>query len=354
MKGGTCVLTVDDYLRLLPKAELHCHFVSTMPATLLVELAAAHGVELPTTDPDRLFQFSDLADFLVAFRAAHASARDPGDFERIAYEGVRIGVERGNLQYREYFVNPQYFAGYGLSYRQVMDPIVVGLRAAEVDYGVGFRLIAAINRRDGGAAARELVDVVVNNPIPEVVGIGMDDLTVQGLEDPRQFTDAYALARRHGLRTCAHVGETPQATLDDVRFVLDELAVDRIDHGYRIVDDPALVARALDLGKFFTVTPVSTTICSGWALDPSHRIAAMIRAGLRVTVATDDAMFFRTDIGREYREGLTSIGFGIPVAARIARDGVEAAWCDDDERAAMRASFAGQIAVLDAAYAEKE
>jgi adenosine deaminase len=342
---------LDDYLRLLPKVELHCHFVSTMPATLLVELAAAHGVELPTTDPEQLFQYSDLTDFLVAFRAAHASARGPGDFERIAHEGVRIAVERGNLQYREYFVNPQYFSAQGLSYRQVMDPIVSGLRAAKADYGVGFRLITAINRRDGGAAALELVEQVVADPIPEVVGIGMDDLTIDGLEAPRQFADAYALARRHGLRTCAHVGETPSAALDDVRFVLDDLAVDRIDHGYRIVDDPGLVARARDLGRFFTVTPVSTTICSGWLLDPSHPIAAMIRTGLRVTIATDDAMFFRTDIGREFREGLTALGFGKDVAARIALDGVEAAWCDDDERAAMRASFAGQIAALDAAFA---
>jgi adenosine deaminase len=346
------VLTVDDYLRLLPKVELHCHFVSTMPATLLVELAGAHGVELPTTDPEQLFRYTDLGDFLVAFRAAHASARSPGDFERIAYEGVRIAVERGNLQYREYFVNPQYFAAHGLPYRRVMEPIAAGLRAAKADYGVGFRLITAINRRDGGAAAVELVEQVLANPIPEVVGIGMDDLTVDGLEDPRRFADAYALARRHGLRTCAHVGETPRANLDDVRFVLDDLAVDRIDHGYRIVDDPALVARALDLGKFFTVTPVSTTICSGWVLNPSHRIAAMIRAGLRVSIATDDAMFFRTDIGREYREGLTALGFGTDVAVRIALDGVEAAWCDDDERAAVRASFAGQIAALDAASAE--
>lgn len=346
------MLTVDDYLRLLPKVELHCHFVSTMPATLLVELATAHGVELPTTDPDELFRYSDLTDFLVAFRAAHASARSPGDFERIAYEGVRIAVERGNLQYREYFVNPQYFAAHGLSYRQVMEPIASGLRAAKTDYGVGFRLIAAINRRDGGAAALELVEQVVADPMPDVVGIGMDDLTVDGLEDPRQFADAYVLARRHGLRTCAHVGETPSATLDDVRFVLDDLDVDRIDHGYRIVDDSRLVARARDLGRFFTVTPVSTTICSGWVLDPNHRIAAMIRAGLRVTIATDDAMFFRTDIGREYREGLTALGFGPEVAARIALDGVAAAWCDDDERTAMHASFAGQIAALDAALAE--
>ncbi len=343
------MITEDDYLRLLPKTELHCHFVSTMPATLLVGLAAKHGVELPTTDPERLFRYDDLTDFLVAFRAAHASTRDPSDFEQIAYQGVQIGVGRGNLKYREYFVNPQYFAAHGLSYRQVLEPIISGLRAAEADYGVGFRLIPAINRRDGGAAAVELVEQVIANPIDEVVGIGMDDLTLDGREDPRQFAAACALARRHGLRTCAHVGETPGASMDDVRFVLEELAVDRIDHGYRIVDDPVLVARALELGTFFTVTPVSTTICSGWELNSGHRIAAMIRAGLRVTIATDDAMFFRTDIGREYREALPALGFGTGAAARIARAGVEAAWCDDAQRAALRGSFAGEITALDAA-----
>lgn len=347
------MVSLDDYLRLLPKVELHCHFISTMPATLLVDLAAAHDVALPTDDPDELFDYTDLEDFLVAFRAAHEATRRPEDFERIAYEGVRIGVESGNPRYREYFVNPQYFVPYGLDYRQVMEPIVSGLRAAQADLGVGFRVIAAVNRRDGGAAAVELVEQVIAQPIPEVVGVGMDDLTVDGLEAPRRFAEAYALARRHGLHTCAHVGETPRADPDDIRVALDELSVDRIDHGYRIVDDPALVARALDLGRFFTITPVSTTICSGWTLDPDHRIAAMIRAGLRVTIATDDAMFFRTDIGREYREGLTALGFGADVAARIALDGVDAAWCDDDERAALRAAFAGQIAALDAALDER-
>lgn len=81
-----------------------------------------------------------------------------------------------------------------------------GLRAAKTDYGVGFRVIPAINRRDGGTAARELVELVVANPMPEVVGIGMDDLTIEGLEDPRQFADAYALARRHGLRNLSTCG----------------------------------------------------------------------------------------------------------------------------------------------------
>jgi adenosine deaminase len=348
------VISPDDYLRLLPKTELHCHFVSTMPAETLIELAGKYEVALPTTDPDTLFDYDDLADFLVAFRAGHDVVRAPADFERVAYDGVRIGVETGNLRYREYFINPQYFAapsrGDGrLSYRQVMEPIISGLRAARDDLGVGFRVIAAINRHDGGAAAIDMVREVIANPLPEVVGIGMDDLTPEGLEDPAQFAEAYALARSAGLLTCAHVGETPQSGPENIRIALDELHVDRIDHGYRIVDDPALTAQALDAGVAFTCTPVSTTICSGWSLDPAHRIAAMVAAGLRVTFSSDDAMFFRTDIGREYREALPALGLSLQDAKTIALNGVDAAWCDEDEKRALRSSFAGAMAVLDSA-----
>jgi adenosine deaminase len=131
--------------------------------------------------------------------------------------------------------------------------------------------------------------------------------------------------------------------------LLNELEVDRIDHGYRIVDDPALTAQARDRGIFFTVTPVSTTICSGWTLDADHRIAQMVSAGLNVTVATDDALFFRTDLGREYREALPALGLTPADAARITLDGVEATWCDEDRRQALRGEFAGLITALDAA-----
>lgn len=91
-----------DYLQLLPKTELHCHFVSTMDAPLFLELAQKHGVELPSRDPDTLFDFVDLVDFLAAFRSAHDVLRDAADFERVAYEGVRRAVADANLRYREF------------------------------------------------------------------------------------------------------------------------------------------------------------------------------------------------------------------------------------------------------------
>jgi adenosine deaminase len=87
-------------------------------------------------------------------------------------------------------------------------------------------------------------------------------------------------------------------------------------------------------------------------MTPDHPVAQMIRAGLNVTLSTDDPTFFRTDIGREYAEALPAMGFGPDVARRIALAGVDAAWCDADRRARLRADFAAQIRALDAVLDE--
>ncbi|MFV0285096.1 MAG: adenosine deaminase [Demequina sp.] len=347
-------MRTDDFLRLLPKTELHCHFASTMDAARLIALADREGVELPTTDPEALFDYDDLADFLVAFRAAHQVMTTADDFARVAYDGVRAAVASGALRYGEYAINPQYFWPRGMRYREMLDPMIDGLRAAEADLGVPFRLIVAINRHDSAASAVELVQTVLDNPLPEVVGIGMDDLTPELTEDPARFAEAYALARRGGLKTTAHAGERHLDSSENVRIAIEDLQVDRVDHGYMIVEDEALVARARESQIPFACTPISTTICSGWTIDADHRIAQMVRAGLNVSFSTDDALFFRTDVGREFREALPALGLDLDDARRISLAGVEGALCDDDLKATLRARFAGEIASLDAALADAD
>ena len=338
-----------EYLQLLPKTELHCHFVSTMAAAHLIALADREGVALPTTDPETLFEYEDLADFLVAFRAATEVLTTAADLEKVAYDGVRAAVADGALRYREYAINPQYFAPKGFGYRQLMEPVISGLRAAEADLGVGFRIVVGINRRESAAAAVELVHTMIDNPFPEVVALGQDDLTPELTEDPARFASAYELARQAGLKTTAHAGERPVDGPENVRIAMDVLKVDRIDHGYMVVDDADLTARARDAQTPFACTPVSTTICSGWPLNPEHRIARMVAAGLNVSFSTDDAVFFRTSLAREFQEALPSLGLSIEDARRITLAGVTGAFCDDDTKAGMLARFRGEILSLDAA-----
>lgn len=339
------MLSYPDYLRLLPKAELHCHFIATIRPSTLVELARRYDVALPTYDTAALFDYDNIVDFLAVFAAAMPVFRDPADFVRIAYESVEDAVAAGNLRYREYFVNANEFP---LSYPQVIDAMIEGLGAAERDFGVGFGIIPAVARSQPVSASVELVQAMLANRREQVVGLGQDYLAPDDTESPELWTEAYELAARHGINRTAHVGEIDSSTADNVTIAIRDLACSRIDHGYHVMDDPAVVAVARELQIPFTCTPFSTNVLSGWPIDPQHPVAQMIRAGLNVTFSTDDPTFFRTDLGREYAEGLPAMGFGPDVAKRIALAGIEASWAPPARKAQLIAEFHGQIRALDA------
>jgi adenosine deaminase len=343
------MITYPEYLRQLPKAELHCHAVATIRPATLIELADAYGVALPSTDPAALFDYDNIVDFLVVFRAANGVFTSPDDFSRVAYEGVADAVAAGNLRYREYFVNANTFAG--LHYVDVIDGLIDGLRRAERDYGVGFGIIPAIHRGRSVECAIELVQALIDHPRDEVVGVGQDDLTAAATESPELWLAAYELAQTHGINRTAHVAEIHGSLAASVTVAMGDLACSRIDHGYHVMDDPDVVAIARDAQIPFTCTPFSTNVLSGWQIDADHPVAQMIRAGLNVTFSTDDPTFFRTDIGREYVEGLPAMGFGPEVARTISLAGVDAAWCSPDQKTALRLDFLGQIAALDAQLA---
>jgi adenosine deaminase len=340
------MISYPDYLRLLPKVELHCHFVATIRPSTLIELAHGYGIELPSTDPDQLFDYDNIVDFLSVFRAANRVFQQADDFARVAYEGVSDAVAAGNLRYREYFVNAASFPG--LDYSEVIDAITTGLTRAEVDFGVGFGLIPAVHRGESPERAVQLVRRMIEDPRPGVVGLGQDDLTAAATESPELWKAAYDLAARHGINRTAHVAEIPNSSAGNVTIAVDDLGCTRIDHGYHIMHDADVVAMARDRQIPFTCTPFSTTVLSGWALGPEHPIAAMIRAGLNVTFSTDDPTFFRTDIGQEYVVALPAMGFGPDVAKRIALAGVEAAWCPPAQKDRLRAEFTSQFLALDA------
>jgi adenosine deaminase len=338
------MINYPEYLRRLPKTELHCHFIATIRATTLVELARKHDVALPTYDTDALFDYDNIVDFLAVFEAAMPVLRSREDFIRIAYESVEDGLA-SNIRYREYFINATDF---DLGYAEVMDAVIEGLTAAEQDFGVGFGIIAAIDRSRPVSESVELVKLMLANPREQVVGLGQDDLTPANTESPELWHEAYALAAQHGINRTAHVGEIHGSTAENVLVAIRDLDCSRIDHGYHVMDDPEVVKVTRDLQIPFTCTPISTNVLSGWPLTPEHHIARMIRAGLNVTLSTDDPTFFRTSLGREYAEGMPAMGFGPDVARAVTLAGLEASWCDEARKQRLRVEFADQLADLDA------
>lgn len=144
----------EQYLRRLPKVELHCHVEGTLRPATVVELAAKHKIVLPTTEVDEVHRYSTIYEFLQIYAAVNSTVIDREDFARIAYETLQDGVELGNLKYREMFFNPTLHTARGIPMATVIDGLIDGAKAAETDFGVRCAFIADAYRQDPPEVAR--------------------------------------------------------------------------------------------------------------------------------------------------------------------------------------------------------
>ena len=164
----------DEFLRRVPKVELHCHFEGTVRQATFADLARKHDVVLPTDDVEALYDYDSIYEFLKIFGMVSSTLIDREDFARAAFESLEDGVKLGNLKYREMFFNPTLHTRRGVAYATVVDGLVDGIRAAEQDLGVTCRLIADVYRQDPPAMAVEMVNDVLGHRPDELIGLGMD------------------------------------------------------------------------------------------------------------------------------------------------------------------------------------
>jgi adenosine deaminase len=335
----------DEYLRRVPKVELHCHFEGTVRPQTFADLAKKHGVELPTEEADKLYDYDSIYEFLKIFAMVSSTLRDQEDFARTAYESIEDGVNLGNLKYREMFFNPTLHTSRGIPYKTVVDGLVDGIQEAEGDFGVKCRLIADVYRQDAPEVAREMVEQVLERRRDELIGLGMDG--AEAPDPPEKFVDAYRLAKDGGLRLTAHACE--DAPAQNITTCLDLLGCERIDHGYHVLGDPQVVERTRDEGITFTVCPTATAVCY---FDPDdltkHPIRQMVDEGLTIMINSDDPPMFHTDIGREYVGMVGAAGWGPEKVREFVMNGIDGSWASDDEKRRLRQDFESELDELDA------
>jgi len=205
------------------------------------------------------------------------------------------------------------------------------------------QLIADVYRQDTPELAREMVEQVLEHRRDEVIGLGMDG--AEAPDPPEKFVDAYRLAKQGGLRLTAHACEDAPAR--NITTCLDVLGCERIDHGYHILEDDAVVTRCRDEGIYFTVCPTATAVCY---FDPddlaSHPIREMVDKGLLVMINSDDPPMFHTDIGAEYVRMVEAAGWGPEKVREFSLNGVDGSWLAEGEKRRLRHEFEAELEQL--------
>ena len=335
-------------LHRLPKAELHCHVLGTVRRETFEDLCRA--VKAPISDEEIAAFYTRGEKPVGVLRVLRALdqwlLRSPDDLYRITYEYLQSAAAH-TVRYAEFFWNPTGTAQVsGLTYAQVLPAMRCAMRDAQIDCGITSRLIPSIDREASAQAACEMVQWVLDWRCDEVPGIGMDYR--ENDHPPEKFTEAYALARRAGLKATAHAGEFGMPW-NNVHTAIHTLHVDRIDHGYTIIDNADLVQEAKQRGIVFTVVPTNSYYLrtlgpDRWACD--HPIRAMLAAGLKLHPNTDDPTLHHVSPTGAWQMMMEHFGAGWPQVAQFMHNGLDAAWIDESTRQKWRVQWQLEFDIL--------
>ena len=324
----------EAFLHALPKAELHCHLLGTLRRATFEDLVRKAKAPISSEEIAAFYTRGDKpVGVLRVLRALDEwLLRSPDDFYRISYEYLTDAAAH-NVRYAEFFWNPTGTARVSkLTYAQVLPAIVRAIQDAAHDHGITGRLVPSIDREAGAEAALEMVQWVLDHRSDDVPGIGMDYR--ENDFPPQWFEAAYALARKNGLKTTAHAGEFGMPW-PNVEAALNVLKVDRIDHGYTVVDNPELAEAAKARGLVFTVVPTNsyylrTLAPERWALD--HPIRRMMALGLKIHPNTDDPTLHHVNPTGAWHMMVQHFGATMHDVQGFMHNGLEAAWIDESTR----------------------
>ena len=323
---------LETLVRALPKAELHLHIEGSLEPDMMFELAKRNGVSLTYASVDEIraaYDFSNLQDFLDLYYQGMAVLQTEQDFYDLTAAYLARAAE-DNVRHVEIFFDPQAHMERGVDFETVLDGIERALKDGEALRGISYRLIMCILRHLPEGDAFALMDVA-DPHLHRLDGIGLDSSELG--HPPSKFERVFARARSKGLKLVAHAGEEGPPSY--VWEALDLLQIDRIDHGNAAAKDEALLAEIKARGLTLTMCPLSNQrLCVTPDLN-DNPLAGLLRAGVSVTVNSDDPSYFGGYINDNYLAIAKALDMSADEMVALARNSFLGAFLDEDTKRAF-------------------
>ena len=332
---------IPELLRSMPKAELHMHIEGSLEPETIFALARRNKIELPYANVEALrsaYEFHNLQSFLDLYQIGAGTLRSARDFHDMADAYIQTAA-KDNVVHAEIFFDTQSHAANGISPDDVINGLHEACSAAPARHGATASLILCFLRHLSEAEAFEALEHAVAHR-DKIVGIGLASSEMG--HPPEKFRRAFDRARELGFKLVAHAGEEGPPSY--IRSALDDLRVDRIDHGVRALEDSSLVARLAASRMPLTVCPLSNTRLKVFSHLRDHPLKKMLEAGLAPSVHSDDPSYFGGHINENLTQAHAALGFSAQQAYSLSRNSFEASFIG----AAAKQSH---IARLDAHFA---
>jgi adenosine deaminase len=326
-----------EFARKIPKVELHVHLEGAIPLPTLLAFVRRAGAEPEIRTVDELrarLAYPDFQGFLETWVWKNSFIAEVEDFAGMAYD-VLAGLHAQNVPYVEMHYSPGDYRDRGFTVDDVTGAVLAGASRARDDFGIRCALIADLLWGADVEESWRWMEDATPYLGRGVVAVGLGGS--EGKSPARAYAELFREARRRGFRLTAHAGGALGPA--SVRAVIDELGVERIGHGVRAVEDPALLELLKERRIPLEVCVTSNVMTGVYPSASAHPIRSLVEAGVTVTVNSDDPTMFHTTLSDEYLILLQDLGFGFADLRTLSLNGVDASFLPEAEKAPLRAKF---------------
>lgn len=320
---------MQTFIENMPKAELHVHLEGTLEPELSFALARKNNIELGYETPEELiaaYDFYDLPSFLNIYYGAMKVLQDEADFYQLAWSYLSKAYSQNTI-YAELFFDPQAHTSRGVDFGVVIRGIRAAQEDAEAKLGVKSQLIMCFLRDMSAESAME--HLLMAEPYRAwLVGVGLD--SDEKNNPPVKFAEVFKKAREMGLKLTMHCDVNQQNTLLHIGQCLDEIQVDRIDHGVNSLESEALCEAIKARGLGLTVCPVSNRFVVQSLT--SREIRRMLDKGMLATINSDDPAYFRAYLNENLIELQREGNFSDDEIATLVGNAFRVAWLPKAEK----------------------
>ena len=321
-------LDIQQFISDMPKAELHVHLEGTLEPELSFALAVKNHIPLEFETPEQLitaYDFHDLPSFLKIYYAGMNVLIKEEDFYQLTWDYLTKAASE-NIVYAELFFDPQAHTCRGVSFETIITGIHKAQLDAEQKLGIRSQLIMCFLRELSAESAMEHLKLAMPY-LPWLVGVGLD--SNERDNPPAKFAEVFEHARALDLKLTMHCDVNQHNTLAHIKQCLDDIQVDRIDHGVNALQDPALLEKIKQKQLGLTVCPISNRFVVQSLT--SSEVRQMLEHELLVTINSDDPAYFRAYLNENFIELQKEGQFSAQEMVTLVENAFKVSWLKDTE-----------------------
>ncbi|MDD2475277.1 MAG: adenosine deaminase [Dysgonamonadaceae bacterium] len=320
---------LTQYIRLIPKAELHLHIEGSLEPELMFEMAKKNGVKIKYRSIEELqsaYNFNNLQEFLDLYYAGADVLLTEKNFYDLTMAYLKKAHE-DNVLHTEIFFDPQTHTSRGVKFEAVVNGITRALEDGKKQMDISSQLIMCFLRHLDEKSAMETLDFALNHK-DKIIAVGLDSSELGN--PPNKFVNVFKRAQKEGFLTVAHAGEEGPASY--VWEAIELLNVMRVDHGVRSIDDKKLVEELAKRQIPLTVYPLSNLKLKVVSDLKDHPLKKMLNKNLMVSINSDDPSYFGGYVNQNYLEVANALNLTKDDILTLAKNSFESSFLSNSEK----------------------